>query len=143
MTRFNPWHYLKTHHPHLKVEYVDLERISCVGRWTRNAIHIDRTANQVERRTGLTHEMCHVESGPIPLDTHAAIIEERAIELRTAKLLITLDQLVPALIEHEQRIDDDTAETLWVPLPVLQTRMTRLTPQECMYINDQLSRRSY
>ena len=139
MTRYSPWHHLRDHHPHLRVAFVDLRRVGCLGRWTRNEIQLDRTANQSERRTVLTHELCHVESGPMPLDARAAIIEERAIELRTAKMLITLDQLTEALIEHDQRIDQDTAETLWTTLPVVKTRIERLTPEEHAYIQQRIT----
>lgn len=139
MTRFNPWHYLRDHHPDIAVQYVDLGGTGCIGRWTHNGIQLDRTCNQRERRVGLTHELCHVESGPMPLDARTAIFEERAIELRTAQLLITVEQLAPALIENDQRIDDNTAEALWVTLPVLKTRLERLTPEEHAYIQQRIA----
>ena len=139
MTRFNPWQYLRDHHPDIAVQFVDLGSTGCMGLWTIDGIKIERTCNQRERRVGLTHELCHVESGPMPLDARTAIFEERAIELRTAQLLITVEQLAPALIENDQRIDDNTAEALWVTLPVLKTRLERLTPEEHAYIQQRIT----
>lgn len=139
MTRFNPWQHLRDHHPDIAVQFVDLGGTGCMGQWTLDGIKIERTCNQRERRVGLTHELCHVESGPMPLDARTAIFEERAIELRTAQLLITVEQLAPALIENDQRIDDDTAEALWVTLPVLKTRLERLTPEEHAYIQQRIA----
>lgn len=139
MTRFNPWQHLRDHHPDIAVQFVDLGGTGCMGLWTLDGIKIERTCNQRERRVGLTHELCHVESGPMPLDARTAIFEERAIELRTAQLLITVEQLAPALIENDQRIDDNTAEALWVTLPVLKTRLERLTPEEHAYIQRRIS----
>ncbi len=139
MTRFNPWHYLRDHHPDIAVQHVDLGGTGCMGLWTIDGIKIERTCNQRERRCCLTHEICHIESGPMPLDARTAIFEERAIELRTAQLLITVEQLAPALIENDQRIDDNTAEALWVTLPVLKTRLERLTPEEHAYIQRRIA----
>lgn len=142
MTRFNPWRHLHEHHPDISVQFVDLGGTGCMGLWTIDGIKIERTCNQRERRCCLTHEICHIESGPMPKDARAAHIEERAVKLRTAKLLITMEHLVNALVEHDFLINDHTAESLWVTLPVLRTRMERLTDAEHTYINLELARRT-
>lgn len=142
MTRWHPWRHLRNHHPEVNVRFVDLGYCGCIGRWTVDGIEIDYTANQAERRCALTHELFHLDRGPMPDDARLAFREEQTVQLLTAQALIPLDPLVDALVWNRNRVNADTASDLWVNLPVLRTRLQRLTDDERAYIDDELRRRS-
>ncbi|MFJ7620022.1 hypothetical protein ACIQYZ_14600 [Rhodococcus erythropolis] len=78
----------------------------------------------------------------MPDDARLAFREEQTVQLLTAQALIPLDPLVDALVWNRNRVNADTASDLWVNLPVLRTRLQRLTDDERAYIDDELRRRS-
>ncbi|AUM17401.1 hypothetical protein KI427_16815 [Rhodococcus ruber] len=139
-SKWHPWRYIRDHHPHLRVHFVDPAEGSA-GHVTRRGIEIDKTCNQAERRSTLTHELTHYERGPVPDHPYFGPREERVVERLTARQLIELDHLVDALLWTRGRVNDDTAEELWVDLEVLETRIQHLTPRERDYVEREITRR--
>ncbi len=139
--RWHPWRHLQRCYPHLDVTFPNCLHFGCMGKWTADGIEIDGTSNQAERRCTLTHEIVHLERGPVPDDPHLALKEERIVECITARRLITIEKLVDALV-WSRRVDHETAEELWVDLPTLQHRIRDLTEGERRYISQELERRS-
>lgn len=139
--RWHPWRHLRDHHPTIDVQFVDLSHRGKRGRLTRHGIEIEKTSNQTERRETLVHELSHYERGPVPKHPHFGPREERAVERLTAERLIELDALVDALLWSDGRIDEDTAEHLWVTLETLTIRVQHLTREEHTYITRELAER--
>ncbi|ORI13476.1 hypothetical protein [Rhodococcus sp. 1168] len=137
---WHPWRHLRDHHPHVHVTYPD-GGTGCLGRWTEDGIEINRHSNQRERRCTLTHEIVHVERGPVPKDLRLARREETIVDCIAARRLIELDRLVDVLAWNRHRVDDEAAEELWVDLPTLIARVRNLTEDERSFINRELSRR--
>lgn len=140
--KWHPWRYLRDHHPHIDVHFVDLRPRRLLGRVTRRGIEIDQGSLQRERRSTLTHELIHLERGPVPRHPYFALREERTVEELTARQLIPLRDLVDAYIWCQGRVDDEMADELWVDLDVLQTRIRTLTPCERRWFDEELARRS-
>ncbi|UYP17766.1 hypothetical protein OED52_13905 [Rhodococcus sp. Z13] len=139
--KWHPWRHLRDTYPHISVSFVDLRPLGLLGRITHHGIEIDRSSRQRERRTTLTHELCHLERGPVPRHPHFARREERTVESLTARRLIPLDALIDALAWCGGRVTDETADELWVDLDTLRTRIDTLTPRERRYVQSELDRR--
>lgn len=137
---WHPWRHLRDHHPHLHVTYPD-GGTGCLGRWTDAGIEINGSSNQRERRCTLTHELVHVERGPVPHDLHLAMREEETVERISAERLIEIESLIDVLAWNRYRVDDETAEELWVDLATLLTRVKNLDDDERAYIDRELERR--
>ncbi|WP_188544493.1 ImmA/IrrE family metallo-endopeptidase [Rhodococcoides trifolii] len=140
MTRWHPWRHLRTEHPDVDVEFHRHDS-GCLGRWLNGSIEINPRSNQRERRCTLTHEIVHLERGPVPNDVRLARREETTVDRLTAHRLIALDALIDVLAWNRYRVDDEAAEELWVDLPTLITRVRTLTDEERRYIDTELSRR--
>lgn len=89
-------------------------------------VWICRRLRQVHRRCTLTHELIHLERGPVP--EHLQEQEERIVNELAARRLIELPELIEGL--RWTRDLDELAEALWVDAPTLKTRMTSLDPLE-------------
>ncbi|OZE04376.1 hypothetical protein CH249_25935 [Rhodococcus sp. 05-2255-3B1] len=137
---WHPWRHLRDEHPHVHVAYPD-GGSGCLGKWTSDGIEINRRSNQRERRCTLTHEIVHVERGPVPADLRLAMREEETVDRITAERLIELDALIDVIAWNRNRIDDEAAEELWVDLPTLLTRVRNLTDDERAFIDEELERR--
>lgn len=143
MTRFHPWRVLRNLYPHVEVDAnADLPVTQAGLTDCNNRVWINRRLTQASRRTTLTHELCHIDNGPLSEHPEYAAREERAIEHRTARLLLTVDDLIDALVWNRGRIDGETAEDLWVDLPILLTFIKTLTDDERAIIDAELERRS-
>lgn len=143
MAHYHPWRHLRDKHPGVTVEFTDsCGEAGCMGRLKPGVIEIDKTSSQTERRNTLTHETHHHERGPIPDDPYLAMREEKTVEYLTAQTLVQLDDLLDAVIWDQSQVHDGTAETLWVELEILHTRVERLTAKEREYIETELRRRS-
>ena len=143
MVRFmtwNPWRHLRDHHPHIHVTYPNGDT-GCLGRWTADGIRINGHSTQRERRCTLAHEIVHVERGPAPSELHYALREEQAVDEIASRRLIELDRLIDVLAWNRYRVDDETAEELWVDLATLQSRVRNLTIDERELIDEELERR--
>ncbi|MBJ8342823.1 hypothetical protein JGU71_28425 [Antrihabitans sp. YC3-6] len=141
MTRWHPWRHLRDNHSHVDVTYPDLGGLGCLGRRRAGHIEIDETLDQVERRCTVTHEITHIERGPVPDHPFYGPKEERTVERITAERLIELDALIDALAWNRHRVDAETAGELWVDLDVLVTRVKNLTEDERRHIDMELERR--
>ena len=82
----------------------------------------------MHRRCTLTHELIHLERGPVPTDPIGRAREELLVDIEAARRLITLDELVEAL--RWTREPNELADQLWVDQPTLRTRMSHLDPVE-------------
>lgn len=125
---WNPWRYVGKHYPDIRVE----TRLELPGRtWgmtSGNHIWLCRLLGQVERRCTLTHELIHLERGPVPADPRGYAREEQTVSRLAARRLITLPALADGL--RWTRDPDQLADALWVDVPTLQARMNGLDPVE-------------
>ncbi|MEW1933074.1 transposase [Rhodococcus sp. NPDC079359] len=137
---FHPWRHLRDHHPHVHVIYPN-GGTGCLGRWTDDGIEINRRSSQRERRCTLTHELVHIERGPLPDDPRMALREEQTVDRISAERLIEIDSLVDVLAWNRYRVDDEAAEELWVDMRTLRIRVDNLTDDERAYIDEELERR--
>lgn len=126
--RWHPWRTLRDDFEDVVVtcRYRLPDRIMGLQQGVR--VWLCRTLTQAERRCTLTHELLHIERGPLPADGRLAAREERIVDEMAARRLITLAQLTDAL--RWSRHPRDLAEQLWVDEPTLQTRMATLDPIE-------------
>lgn len=133
---WNPWQHLADHWPHIVVD----TRTELPGRlWgltVGNRIWLCRRLDQAARRSTLTHELLHLERGPVPTDRRGHDREERTVSLLAARRLITLDALGDAL--RWTRDPEQLAEALWVDVPTLYARMGALDPVEVAELENRL-----
>ena len=141
MTRYHPWRVLRDYYPGMSVTCSRELSGDTFGRWHEDGLEICSTLSQAERRCTLTHEIVHLERGPVSEDAHYAQREEKIVDCITARRLISLEQLIDALVWNRHRINVDTAEELWVDVPTLLNRVQNLTKGEKKYINEELCRR--
>ena len=90
---------------------------------------------QVQRRVTVCHEIIHIERGIIPGDD----AEESRVELLTAERLISTEQLVDALRWHRYPSVASLADTLWVDLSTVRTRLAKMTNTEQKQIESLIS----
>jgi hypothetical protein len=134
---WHPWRHLRHHHPHINVRFADLpEGLLGYTDHARGEVVLDRSLTQVERRCTLTHELEHVHRGPVPLDPCLADREEAVVDGIAARRLVSLRELIEALLlsNHEH----DVADELWVDVPTLRTRIAGLADAERAAIEDRL-----
>jgi hypothetical protein len=133
---WNPWRHIGKHHPDVTVD----TSVELPGRiWgltAENRIWLCRRLDQVARRCTLTHEIVHLERGPVPADTRGRDREERTVDAIAARRLITLDALADALAWT--RDPEQLAEALWVDVPTLHARMSGLDPVEVAELENRL-----
>lgn len=128
--RWHPWRHLAVHHPHVVVEFHDDLPDGLLG-YTDLAggrIVLARDLSQRERRCTLTHELGHLQRGLVPDDDHLEAREHRDIDSAAARLLVTLEDLVHALLWSTH--PEEVADELWVDTLTLQARLADLTHQE-------------
>lgn len=142
MSKWHPWRALRDRHPRIDVAFPEIEVTGCFGRWDGGSrIEIEASSNQAERRCTLTHELVHVERGPVPKHPVYGPREESAVRRIAAERLIEFDELIDAIVWNRGRVDADTAGELWVDLPTLLTRVRNLTDDERAYIDAEIERR--
>lgn len=131
MRLWHPWRWLRDKHPDVVVEHVELRR-GRMGETRGRQIWLDRRLTQAERRCTLTHELIHIErrgrEHPNP------DVEERIVELETARRLITTRQLIDAFRWFRHPGPAELAEHLWVDQQTVLTRMEHLDPIEVAQI---------
>lgn len=101
-----------------------------------NRIWLCRRLNQARRRCTLTHEILHLERGPVPTDPRGLAREERIVSQLAAQRLIPLPQLIDGL--KWTRDIEQLADHLWVDVPTLQARMQSLDPIEVAQLEHEL-----
>jgi len=135
---WHPWQHLRHHHPHVTVRFADLPD-GLLG-YTDHAtgeVVLDQSLLQVERRCTLTHELEHVHRGPVPADPWLAEREERIVDELAARRLVTLGDLIGALLWSDN--EHDVADELWVDIPTLRTRIAALAADERDAIEERLA----
>ena len=140
-SRWHPWRQLRDHHPNVHVQCRHELHSTRMGIRHGERIWLCSTLTQAERRCTLTHEIVHVERGPVPAIPHMQMREEAIVDRITARRLIELDALIDALAWNRWQVDADTAGELWVDLPTLRTRVQNLTDDERKYIDAEIERR--
>lgn len=134
---WHPWRVLRVRYPDVEVSCHHRLPGLLMGLQRGRRIWLCRTLTQVERRCTLTHEIVHLERGPLPADPAAAAREERIVDEIAARRLITLPQLVDGL--RWTRELHQLAEHLWVDEPTLRTRMATLDPVEVAELENRLN----
>lgn len=96
---------------------------------------------QVERRSTLTHELVHLDRGPLPArSTHRDHVrEEAAVDEVASRLLVHVDELVDAVAWTDDL--HELADELWVDLRMLLARLERLAPHERVLLERVVSAR--
>lgn len=125
---WHPWRHAGQHHPevliHTRFELPD----KVWGLTSGQRIWLCKRLDQVRRRCTLTHELVHLERGPVPTDPVGRAKEELAVSIEASRRLITITALTDALLwTREPR---ELADALWVDYPTLQVRMDHLDPIE-------------
>lgn len=95
-----------------------------------------RRLRQVHRRCTLTHELIHLERGPVPTDPVQLAKEERIVDELAARRLIELPDLIDGLKWTQDLAE--LADALWVDMPTLRTRMSTLGPLETAELEHEL-----
>ncbi|KOS56460.1 hypothetical protein Rruber_02716 [Rhodococcus ruber] len=137
--RWHPWRHIGKHHPHIRVTCRDVLPDGLKGAWTGDTVYLDPSLGQASRRWVLTHEIHHIERGPVPDDPYLSAIEERIVDILSARKLIPLPQLVDALVWTQDH--HELAEELWVDVDAIAVRLDNLTPAERAHIHRELARR--
>lgn len=139
---WHPWRHLSTDHAHLEVRFTDLpDGLLGYTDLARGVVVLDKRLTQVERRCTLTHELEHVHRGPVPADPALAAREEHTVDQLAARRLVSLRDLIDALLwsQHEHEVADE----LWVDVPTLRTRLADLAAHEREAITARLQGSGY
>lgn len=134
MIPHNPWRHLAEYHPAVRVIWARLGGATR-GFTDGQTIWLDDRMTQAQRRVTVCHETVHIERGIIPADA----LEEARVERITAERLITTDQLVDALRWHQHPSLAGLADTLWVDLSTVRTRLHTMSPDEQAMIEDEVA----
>ncbi|PEH79598.1 hypothetical protein CRM89_29460 [Nocardia sp. FDAARGOS_372] len=109
--------------------------------WTTDGIYLDRALGQAARRCALTHEIVHLERGPVPRNPVLAAAEERIVADIAARRLIPLRSLLDAFMWAKPTNHHDLADELWVDVPTLRIRLSGLDRHEVAELNRAIDRR--
>jgi hypothetical protein len=131
---WHPWRELAT------TDDVHLVPLDVDGAWDPDqpeSIWLDRSLNQAQRRSTLTHELIHRERGDeagcTPWHTRH---QERLVDAEAARRLIPLDALVEVLL---WTVDTgEIAEALWVDPRTVHARLRDLSDAEHKLIDERL-----
>lgn len=137
VTRWHPWRSLRAL-THVECSTVDLpDDVLAWTHFSEQRIELARGLLQSERRSVLTHELIHLERGPV--SAAYADSEERAVDAEAARRLIPLDALADALLWSWN--EAELAEELWVGQDVVRERLDGLTVEEKAWIDGQIARK--
>jgi Zn-dependent peptidase ImmA (M78 family) len=124
--RWRPWRELR-HLPDVAVLLVDFPagpvQALCVIRGATRIVLIDRELRAADRRAALTHELVHLERGPVPGEAPTWVVakEERHVDRIAARRLVPAGELrrfVEAMTTIGPVSALDVAEQFEVSLPV-------------------------
>lgn len=138
---WHPWRHLRRHHPHVHVTTHQQLPAGLRAAWTLDGIWLRPGLTQAERRCALTHELIHLERGPVPKQPVLAAAEERIVADLAARRLIPLGTLTEALHWVDLADCDALAEELWVDDVTLRNRLQHLTQSERDTVNHTLDHR--
>lgn len=102
-------------------------------------VQIHPQMTQAERRSTIAHELVHDDRGIHPIDPVLYAREELLVDEIAARRLVALDQLVDVL--RWTRHATEIAEELWVDVPMLRALVRSLTPEEQIWLDEQLEDR--
>lgn len=134
--RWHPWRHAAEHYPDVIIScHRELpEQMWGLTNFSLRKVWICKRLRQVHRRCTLTHELIHLERGPVP--PHLQADEERIVDELAARRLIELPDLIEALRWTQD--PTELAEGLWVDRSTLKTRMNTLDPVEVANIEHAL-----
>lgn len=137
---WNPWRHLRDQLAGVTVHTHHRLPAGTMGLARGDIMWLCRDLTQAERRCTLAHEIIHLERGPAPpAGTWWAEREERAVHRAAARRLITLCELVDALLWAEHT--DELAEELWVDSATVTALTESLTPAERAWVETEMNRR--
>lgn len=134
--RWHPWRHAAEHYPDVIINcYRELpEQVWGFTSFSLRKVWLCRRLRQVHRRCTLTHELIHLERGPVP--RHLQAREERIVDGLAARRLIEMDDLIEGL--RWSREPAELADALWVDEPTLNARMADLDPLETAHLEHEL-----
>lgn len=91
----------------------------------------------MQRGCTITHELVHIERGPVPKDPWLKVREESYVEQEVARRLIKLEPLGEALAWANHM--SEAADCLWVTERVLEVRLAHLHPSERAHLKRRLA----
>lgn len=127
-SRWHPWRHAAENYPDVIINcHRELpHQMWGVTSFKLRKVWLCRRLRQVHRRCTLTHELIHLERGPVPPGLQER--EERIVDELAARRLIEMRDLEEGL--RWSREPTELADALWVDLPTLHTRMSTLDPLE-------------
>lgn len=137
--RWHPWKHAAEHYPHITIDCRNELPDRVWGLLLGDVIWLCRKLNQVRRRCTLTHELVHLERGPVPADPVARAREEHTVSVLAARRLIPITALIDAYRWCPAGHPAELAEELWVDIPTLRTRMASLDPFEVAELEHHLN----
>ena len=134
--RWHPWRHAAEHYPDVIINCQrELpEQLWGFTSFSLRKVWLCRRLRQVHRRCTLTHELIHLERGPVP--RHLQEREERIVDGLAARRLIEMDDLIEGL--RWSREPSELADALWVDEPTLNSRMAYLDPLETAHLEHEL-----
>lgn len=111
--------------------YDDADLGADLGRYypEQSVILLDRGLTQAQRRCTVSHEVIHAERGDTSCGPgRLGRRQERQVEHESARRLITIDDLVEALMWSQD--ERELADQLWVDVATIRVRLQSLTPEE-------------
>lgn len=136
---WHPWRVLRTQHSDVDVSCRCRLPDRIMGLQRGRRIWINWILTQVERRCTLTHELVHLERGPVPAEPRARAREEKTVSELAARRLIPIAALIDAYRWCPAGVPAELADELWVDIPTLRTRMASLDPFEVAELEHHLN----
>lgn len=134
---YHPWRALRSL-VDWTLQWQASDLVDGVTHFPSRTITLDPRLLQVERRCTITHELVHIERGPVPADPRLAAREESYVEQEAARRLITLEALADALAWcHDEY---EAADELWVDVDTLRVRLAHLHPAEVAHLRRRLDK---
>jgi hypothetical protein len=111
-----------------------------LGQWCQRTMTmtLHPEQSQRQRRCTATHELIHAERGHCGACSPAV---DRAVHAEAARRLISLDELVDALLWSQD--EQELAEELWVDVATVMSRLEGLTEYERAEIDRRLDEREW
>lgn len=138
---WHPWRHIRQRYPHLGVNCCEPLPDDLRAAWTQTGLFLRPGLTQAQRRCALTHEIVHLERGPVPRNPVLAAAEERIVADIAARRLIPLRSLLDAFMWTRPTNHYDLADELWVDVPTLRIRLSGLDRHEVAELNRAIDRR--
>ena len=138
---WHPWRHIRQRYPHLGVTCCEPLPDDLRAAWTQTGLFLRPGLTQAQRRCALTHEIVHLERGPVPRNPVLAAAEERIVADIAARRLIPLRSLLDAFMWTRPTNHHDLANELWVDVPTLRIRLSGLDRHEVAELNRAIDQR--